>query len=159
MSGADLLLVVLVVGVATFLARGSHLLVGVLLVVTALALSAILFLPTGMLVEWIGRGWMDRMYGWTRGTPWDPPEWIHLLAFLWLGFLLWMTRPATRSWWGLALIVVLAGGAELAQELARGRTPNLEDVILNVVGALLGVAMGIACRTGFTWSRKLARKS
>lgn len=151
MSGADLLLAVLAVGVAVFLARGSHPMAGALLVVTALAMSAMLFLPTGMLIEWIGRDWVDRMYGWTRGTPWDPPEWIHLLAFLWLGFLLWMARADFRTWRGLAAIVVLAAAAELAQELTGGRTPKLEDVALNVVGGVLGVALAVACRAG--WGR------
>src|SRR5690606_29749246 len=104
MSGADVLLAVLAMGVAVLLARGSHPLVQLLLVASALAVSAILFLPTAMLADLIGMPRVHRLYGFTRGTPLDPPEWIHVAAFAWLGGLVWLARPGWRTWPG-------AGGA------------------------------------------------
>ncbi|MGY0611543.1 VanZ family protein [Luteimonas sp. A501] len=139
MTGADVLLAVLALGVAMLLARGSHPVVAVLLVVSALAVSAMLFLPTAMLGDWFGMDRVHRLYGLTRSTPLDPPEWIHLFAFAWLGLLIWLARRDVRNWRGVVLVAALGVAAELSQWLTDGRQPKLEDAALNVLGGLAGV--------------------
>ena len=86
MNGADVLLAVLALGVAILLGRGSHPLVAALLVASALAVSAVLFLPTAMLAGLVGMERVHGLYDLTRATPLDPPEWVHLIVFAWLGF-------------------------------------------------------------------------
>ena len=145
MTGADVLLAVLALGVAILLARGSHPIVAVLLVVSALAVSAMLFLPTPMLGDWFGMGRVHRLYGLTRLTPLDPPEWIHLFAFAWLGLLVWLARKDVRNGWGVLLVAAFGVAAELSQWLTDGRQPKLEDAALNVVGGLAGVLLAHLC--------------
>lgn len=149
MNGADALLALLAVGVAILLARGSHPLIGALLVASAVAVSALLFLPTEMLGNWVGMDRVHRSYHLTRSTPLNPPEWIHIIAFAWLGLLIWLGRANFRSWCGLVLIVGLGAAAELAQWLADGREPSVGDAALNVAGGLLGVLLAIALRRLF----------
>ena len=145
MTAADLLLTALALGMAIFLARGSHPVVAGLLIISALAVSALLFLPTSMLGGWVGMHRVHRLYGLTRSTPLDPPEWIHLFAFAWLGMLIWLARRDARSWRGVAFVAALGVTAELAQWLTDGREPKIEDAALNVLGALAGV---LFARTG-----------
>lgn len=155
MTGADALLAILAVGVAVLLARGSHPVVGVLLVASALAVSAILFLPTQMLGAWFGMDRVRRLYGLTRSTPLDPPEWIHLFAFAWLGLLIWLARKDVRNWRGLVLVATLGIAAELSQWLTDGRQPKLEDAVLNVAGGLAGVLLAqVLCLVGSRMRRK-----
>lgn len=149
MTGPDVLLAVLAIGVATLLARGSHPLVAVLLVASAFAVSALLFLPTGMLGNLVGMDRVHRFYSLTRATPFNPPEWIHIIVFAWLGLLVWLGQRKMRSWIGLMLIAFLGVAAELAQWLADGREPSFGDAALNVAGGLLGVLLAIALRRGF----------
>ena len=145
MTGADLLLAVLALGVAILLGRGSHPLVAALLVASALAVSAVLFLPTAMLSGLIGMERVHGLYDLTRATPLDPPEWIHLIVFAWLGFLLWLARRDIRNWRGVALVAALGIAAELSQWLTDGREPKVEDAALNVLGGLMGVLLGLGC--------------
>lgn len=156
MSATDLLLTALALAVAIFLARGSHPVVAALLVASALGVSAILFLPTPILADWFGMDRVYRLYELTRSTPLDPPEWIHLFAFAWLGLLVWLARRDVRNWRGIALMVVLGIGAELSQWLTGGRMPKVEDAALNVLGGLAGVLLGCACRTSVAWVRRRA---
>jgi hypothetical protein len=146
MSAAELLLTVLALAVALFLARGNHPVVAALLVVSVLGVSAILFQPTPILADWFGMARVHRLYGLTRSTPLDPPEWIHLFAFAWLGLLVWLARKDVRSWRGIALIAGLGIAAELSQWLTGGRMPKLEDAALNVFGGLSGVLVARAVR-------------
>lgn len=146
MSATELLLTVLALAMALFLARGNHPVVAALLVVSALGVSAILFLPTSILADWFGMARVHRLYGLTRSTPFDPPEWIHLFAFAWLGLLVWLARKDVRNWRGIALIVGLGIGAELSQWLTEARMPKLEDAALNVIGGLAGVLVACAVR-------------
>lgn len=141
MTGADLLLTSLAFGVAMLLARGSHRLVGLLLVVSALSVSALLFLPTALLADWFGADRVGHLSSVTRSTPLDFTEWIHFFAFAWLGFLLWLARQDMRNWRGVALVVALGVAAEVSQWLADGRQPKVEDAVLNVLGGLAGVLL------------------
>lgn len=147
MTGADVLLAVLALGVAFLLARGSHPLIGALLVASALAVSVVLFFPTALLIDWFGMHRVNRLYALSRGTPLNPPEWLHVFAFAWLGLLVWLARRGVRNWRGVAFISVLAMAAELAQWLADGREPSLEDAGLNVFGGLLGILIAHGCLT------------
>lgn len=149
MTGSDVLLAVLAIGVAALLARRSRPLVGILLVASALAVSALLFLPTEMLGSLVGMELVHRFYRLTRATPFNPPEWIHITVFAWLGLLIWLGQAKMRGWTGLALIAALGVAAELAQWLADGREPNLVDAALNVAGGALGVLLAIALRRLF----------
>ena len=54
MTATEVVLAVLAVAVALLLARGSTPLVGCMLVASALAVSALLYLPTGVFVDWLG---------------------------------------------------------------------------------------------------------
>lgn len=149
MTGSDVLLAVLAIGVAALLARGSHPFVAILLVASALAVSALLFLPTEMLGNLVG---MDRVYRFhrlTRATPFNPPEWIHIIVFAWLGLLIWLGQAKMRGWTGMALIAALGVAAELAQWLADGREPSLADAALNVAGGLIGVLLAITLKRLF----------
>lgn len=146
MTSVDLLLAILAIGVAVLLARGSHPLIATLLVVSALAVSALLFLPTGMLGDWVGMHRVHSLYRLTRATPLNPPEWIHIIAFAWLGLLIWLGRASLRGWHGLVLIAALGVAAELAQWLADGREAGVKDAVLNIVGGLLGVLLACLVR-------------
>lgn len=159
MSGADVLLAVLAMGVAVLLARGSHPLVQLLLVASALAVSAILFLPTAMLADLIGMPRVDRLYGFTRGTPLDPPEWIHVAAFAWLGGLVWLARPGWRTWQGAGGILLMCAAAEVAQWLADGRQPGVGDAALNMVGGLAGILLAHGACLLAGWGRRRRRRS
>lgn len=145
MTGADILLTVLALGVAILLARGSHRLIGVLLIASALGVSAILFLPTAMLGDWFGMDRVHRLHDLTSATPLDFPEWIHLFAFAWLGLLIWLARKDVRNWRGVMLVAALGVAAELSQWLTDGRQPKVEDAVLNVVGGLVGVLLAWIC--------------
>jgi len=146
MTAADLLLAVMAIALAFLLARGSHPAVACMLVASALAVSALLFLPSGMLGDWVGMDHVQRLYALTRPTPLDPPEWIHVVAFAWLGLLIWLGRAGLRGWPGLLLITCLGVGAELAQWLADGRGASLGDAALNVAGGVCGMLLAIAAR-------------
>lgn len=142
MTVTDLLLAACALGVAIFLARGAHPVVAGLLMLSALAVSAILFLPTAVVTGWVGMDRVHYLYHLARSTtPLDSSDWLHLILFTWLGLLIWLARPNLRNWRGIALVTVLAVGAELAQWLADGREPGVGDATLNVVGGLVGVLL------------------
>ncbi|ATD66153.1 hypothetical protein CNR27_00695 [Luteimonas chenhongjianii] len=146
MTAAELLLAVMAIALAVLLARGSHPAIACMLVASALAVSALLFLPTGMLGDWVGMDHVHRLYALTRTTPLDPPEWIHVIAFAWLGLLIWVGRAGLRGWPGLLLIACLGIGAELAQWLADGREAGFGDAAFNVAGGVCGVLIAVAAR-------------
>src|SRR5690554_6635142 len=143
---SDLLLGVLVLGVGIWLSRRGRPLVRVVLFCSALLVSALLFLPGAQITGAVGPdgiAWMRRL---AAHTPWNVSDWVHFLIFLWLGLLLWLVRPDLRNWKGWAVEVILAIAAELAQDLAPGRAPRLDDVLLNLAGGMLGVVLAIALR-------------
>lgn len=156
MTGADVLLAVLALGVAILLGRGSHPLVAALLVASALAVSAVLFLPTAMLAGLVGMERVHGLYDLTRATPLDPPEWIHLIAFCWLGVLVWLARKDLRNWRGVLLVAALGVAAELSQWLTDGREPSLGDAVLNITGGLAGILLALAACRIAAWSRRNA---
>ncbi|WP_341393934.1 VanZ family protein [Arthrobacter sp. G119Y2] len=72
----------------------------------------------------------------------------NVLLFVPLGLLAGLLLPARRWWLGLLLCVGLAAGAEISQDLFLPRRQgDLQDVLNNGAGALLGVAVAAAGRT------------
>lgn len=158
MNGAEVLLAVLALGVSMLLARGSHPMMAVLLVLSFLAVSAMLFLPTAMLGDWFGMHRVHRLYSLTRTTPLAPPEWVHLFAFAWLGLLVWLVRKNLRNWRGVVLVATFGTAAELSQWLTDGRQPKLVDAMLNVAGGLSGVFLAyVYCAAAAQFRRRATR--
>ncbi|MGY0633804.1 VanZ family protein [Luteimonas sp. A478] len=143
---SDLLLGLLVLAAGFFLARRGSPLTRVFIFGSALAVSALLFLPGEQVTGFVGRDGIGQMRRFAAHTPWAVAEWVHLLIFLWLGLLLWLGRPDLRNWRGWALVAALAVAAELAQGLTPGREPRLDDVLLNLVGGMAGIVMAILLR-------------
>ena len=141
-----LLLGVMVLGVAWFLARRGRPLVRVLVFLSALLVSALLFLPGSFIRRTVGRDALTVMGDLAAHTPWAVAEWVHFLIFLWLGLLLWLGRSDLRNWKGWGLMTVLAVGAEMAQALAPNREPRMGDVLLNLAGGVAGIALAILLR-------------
>ena len=56
--------------------------------------------------------------------------------------LVWLCRADLRGWKAWGLVVVLAVAAELAQDLAPGRSPRVDDVLLNLAGGMVGLLLG-----------------
>lgn len=144
MTGADTLLAILALGVAIYLARGTHPVAAVLLVASALLVAAILFLPTPLVTGWVGMDRVNYLYHLARRTPLSSSDWLHVVVFTWLGLLIWLGRRDLRSWRGGVVIMVLAVTAEVGQWLADGREPSVWDAALNVVGALIGIGAAAA---------------
>lgn len=72
------------------------------------------------------------------GLPWQATTLAHLLAF---GLMAWLSQQPPLRWslWRLAaLVVALAVGTELLQFWARDRHPGLDDVAVDLAGAVLG---------------------
>lgn len=143
---SDLLLGALVLAVGWFLSRRGGTLVRMLIFASALLVSALLFLPGAQITGAVGPEGIGVLRRLAAQTPWSVSEWAHFLIFLWLGLLLWLGRADLRNWKGWAVIVVLAVAAELAQDLAPGRSPRLDDVLLNLAGGMAGIVLGIVLR-------------
>ncbi|MGY0561672.1 VanZ family protein [Luteimonas sp. A277] len=143
---SDLLLGVMVLAVGWFLARRGRPLTRVLVFASALVVSALLFLPGSQISGIVGPEGIGHMRRLAAPTPWAVAEWVHFLIFLWLGLLLWLGRADLRNWKGWALIAVLAVAAELAQDLAPGRSPRVDDVLLNLAGGMAGIVLAITLR-------------
>lgn len=71
----------------------------------------------------------------------------NVLLFMPLGLLAGLLLPARRWWMAVLVCVGLAAGAELSQNLFLPRRQgDLQDVLANGAGALLGVAAAAAAR-------------
>lgn len=143
---SDLLLGVMVLAVGWFLARRGRPLTRVLVFVSALVVSALLFLPGSQITGVVGADGIRHMRQLAAHTPWGVSEWVHFLIFLWLGLLLWLGRADLRNWKGWGLVAVLAVAAELAQGLAPGRAPRVDDIFLNLAGGMAGILLAIVTR-------------
>lgn len=96
--------------------------------------------------------WMRRDYGWLGG----PLNWIeripsrfdlmHVTLFAWIALLLsclW-TRA---SWWRMAAALLgLASATELVQLIVPGREPTFNDLHDDVIGIVIGLALGSVLR-------------
>lgn len=142
----DILLAVMALAVGLVLAWRANARARLLLFGSALVVSGLLFMPGEQITGAVGKDgirWLRELAG---RTPWDVSDWTHFLIFVWLGLLLWLARADLRGWKAWALVAVLAVAAELAQGLAPERSPRLDDVLLNLIGGMVGVLLGIGVR-------------
>ncbi|PYP78237.1 MAG: hypothetical protein DMD35_11945 [Gemmatimonadetes bacterium] len=74
----------------------------------------------------------------------------NLLLFIPLGFLLTLVWKRLRFWKGMQIAIVLSCCIELLQYISRAwgsyRTADINDVILNVVGAAIGLGLASLLR-------------
>ena len=143
MVGSSFLLSFMVLAVGCFLAWRGRPLPRLIIFGSALTVSALLFFPGAEITGFVGAESVERLRHFSDHTLWEASVWAHFLIFLWLGLLLWLCRPDLRNWKSWALVVVLAVGAELAQDLAPERSPRLEDVISNLAGGVTGLCLAI----------------
>lgn len=141
-----MLLAVLVLAVGVFLARRSRPFVAAVLFVSAITVSAMLFLPGSQLTAILGNDGVRLLNRFAAATPWSVSEWMHVFIFLWLGLLLWLGRADLRGWKAWSLVVALAVASELAQGLTPGREPKMDDVFLNLAGGMAGILLAIVTR-------------
>lgn len=132
----------LVVGVALAWRSGPG--ARLLLFVSAVLVSAMLFLPGSQLTALIGKDTVKALERVVADTPWRLSDWLHFVIFAWLGMLLWLGRKDLRGWKAWGLVVVLAVAAEVAQMLTPQRSPRVDDVLLNLTGGMVGLLMGMA---------------
>lgn len=137
----DGLLLILVVVVSLWVGRRSSPVARAVLVGSALAISALLFLPTWVLRRIAGRERVESLQAAAQTMSLTLPDIVHFVAFAALAALLWTLRPDLRGWRGVAVLLVLAVAAELTQVLTSRREPRLSDVAINLVGAAVGVLL------------------
>ncbi len=68
----------------------------------------------------------------------------NIALFVPLGFLLCQSFPTVRRWLVWLLCVAASGGIELYQYLFPGRDASVRDLVMNALGAALGVALSWA---------------
>lgn len=128
------------VAVSLWLGRRATLPARIALWGSTLLVSAAMFLPSTRLSAWIGPGVLGALT--TALQPWEIGDVSHFLAFTWLGLVLWLLRPDLRGWRGVAVLVALATVGELIQgAMTVERSARLGDVMFNLLGAVLGLAL------------------
>ncbi len=137
----DMLLLALVLAVSLWVGRHSGLVARAVLVVSALAISALLFMPTWVLRRMAGRDLIASLHDAAEMVSLTLPDAVHLIAFGVLAVLLWTLRPDLRGWRVVAVLVVLAVASELTQVLTAGREPRLGDVFVNLIGGGIGLVL------------------
>jgi hypothetical protein len=142
----DLLLAVLALCVGATLAWRADAGARWLVFGSALLVSGLLFMPGEQITGLVGKDGIRWMRGMADMTPWDISDWTHFLIFVWLGLLVWLARADLRGWKGWGVIAGLAIAAEFAQILAPERSPEMDDVLLNLTGGMVGVLLGIGLR-------------
>lgn len=143
MAASDVLLGGMALAVGLLLAWRSGPVGRVALFGSAMVVSALLFLPGEQIAALIGKDAIAWFRGAAARTPWDVSEWTHFVIFIWLGLLVWLCRADLRGWKAWGLVVVLSVAAELAQGLAPGREPRVDDVLLNLAGGMAGLLVGV----------------
>lgn len=71
---------------------------------------------------------------------------FHVFMFVMLALLLWRAIPGRRSkiWSILAIGLLVGSCSEFLQRFFPGRDPAVRDVLINLAGTALGVALSIA---------------
>ncbi|HEU4773597.1 MAG TPA: VanZ family protein [Lysobacter sp.] len=141
MTLTDVVLLALALGVSLWLGRGSGRPGQVVLVLSALGVSALLFLPTAWLQTAAGPGLMASLEAMAARLSWELSDAVHFLIFVWLALLLRVLRRDLRGWLGVVVLLVLAVAAELTQGLTSAREVRLDDVAINLLGAGTGLLL------------------
>lgn len=139
----DVLLLVLVLVVSAWIARGSHPAARLVLLGSSLGISAALFLPASFLAEVAGADGLSWLESVASTFSWTLSDGAHFVAFLWLAVVLWTLRPDLRGWRAIAWLGVLAVAAELVQGLTVERSVRTADVGVNLLGAAIGVTIAV----------------
>lgn len=84
--------------------------------------------------------WIGRPMNWIESV-WPAINFVHVVLFALVGTTLRFAFPSVRLGRLIATMVILASVSELVQYGVPGRTPRLSDVGLDVVGALIGIAV------------------
>lgn len=143
MGLAEVFIAVSAVLVSLWLGRGASPGARWALWMSALAVSAAMFLPMSVLRGLIAPEWLRAVDALGAGGPWKFADLAHLLAFFWLALVLWLLRPDLRGGGLLGALVVLAFAAEAMQVLTVERSPRAADVLVNLVGAAGGCLLAI----------------
>ncbi|MBV9301538.1 MAG: VanZ family protein [Acidobacteriaceae bacterium] len=118
--------------------------------------GVIFFSSTSLAAEWCERAFHFLAAILFRGLrPEDPPfGFLHLLAdkgfhialFLVLAVLLWNAVPNTPRKIAVILVcgAVVGSASEFLQRFFPGRDPAIRDVLINIVGTAIGVALSVS---------------
>lgn len=156
-TAVNVLTVLMVLGVTAWLAWGRSPGAALLLVVTSLAFSAALFLPGGQVRGLLGGTLVSWLYGTAAQLPWSLGQISHFLGFAWMGLLLWTLRPELRVLRVVGVLVLLAVLSEGVQGILAWRDARLADVVVNLMGAAAGLALG-ALATLLAWLLRRGRR-
>lgn len=143
MGWAELATVVLVLLISAWLARHASVRARLTLWLSAVLVSAGLFLPPGALHRVIGDAGLAAISSVAGASPWSLEAVAHFIAFMWLALVVWLLRPDLRGWRSALLLAVLAVASELMQGLSPERTTRLDDVGVNLLGGCAGLILGV----------------
>ena len=144
MSVLHLSLAAAVLLVTAWLGRGAAPRARLALWLSALLVSAGMFLPMDGLRALVPPAVLLSMESAAGAVSWTLPDVAHLIAFAWLAMALWTLRPDLRGWRVVAALVVLAVASELVQGLTVDRQMRIGDVAINLLGAGAGLLAAIA---------------
>lgn len=153
MSLADLPIVVAVLLVTAWLGHRTARWAQVVLWLSALAVSAAMFLPMTELRALPPPDVLRWLESTVSAVSWTLPDVAHFIAFGWLAMVLWMLRPDLRGWRTVAILLALAVASELMQGLTIERQMRIGDVGFNLLGAGVGLVLAAVA----TWGRKRVR--
>ena len=139
----DIVVLLMVRAVTVWLAWGRWPLAAAARVLTSLLVSAALFLPGAQVRGLVGSTVVGWAYQFARETPWSVGQMAHFLGFAWMALLLWLLRPDLRVLRAVGVLVLLAVFSELVQGALDWREAHLADVQVNLMGAVLGLALGV----------------
>ena len=139
MAWTELATVLAVLGISAWVGRNTTVGARLALGVTALLVSAGMFLPASTLRALVGPIGLATLS--SGASPWSLEAVAHFIAFLWLALMVWTLRPDLRGWKALTVLVALAIAAEIIQGLTVERSTRLDDVGVNLLGAGAGVGL------------------
>lgn len=108
---------------------------------SALVVSAGMFLPMNELRALMPASVLRSLESAVAALSWSLADVAHLVAFAWLAILLWTLRPELRGWRTVVVLAILAVAAELMQGLTAEREAGVGDVGVNLLGAGLGLGL------------------
>ena len=144
MSPLLVLLAAAVLLVTVWVGRGATPPAQLALWLSALLVSAGMFLPMDGLRAVVPPALLLAMESAAGAVSWTLPDVAHLIAFSWLAMALWTLRPDLRGWRAVTALVVLAVASELVQGLTVDRQMRIGDVATNLLGAVAGLLAAVA---------------